>query len=102
MDDLHLLPDWLRWTGAVAAVLGAVGLAVKRAVVPVMRGLVALVRHGQEIVDGARAASAQLLPDSGTSLVDRVAVIEHDVTAIRQDLEATREQVEQIEGDATE
>ena len=87
---LGSVPDGLGWVAGVAAAMVAVATAVKKAVVPVMRGLRDLVRHGSEVVEGAQVAREQLRPNGGHSLADQVERIEDIATSARSEAEAAR------------
>ena len=87
---LGSVPDGVGWVAGIAAAMVAVATAIKKAVVPVMRGLRDLIRHGSEVVEGAQVAREQLKPNGGHSLADQVSRIEDIATSARSEAEAAR------------
>ena len=57
---------------AFAAAATAIAAAVRRVAIPMLKGLRALARSHQDIVEGAQLARRELQPNHGSSMKDRI------------------------------
>ena len=100
------IPEPVGVVGAVAATIVAVAAAIKKAVIPMFRGLQALAKAHQDVIEGAQLARQELAPNSGHSMKDRLeqaaeraelAQTQAEANAGR--IEAVEEQVQRLRGE---
>lgn len=91
------IPEPVTYVGSVAAAIAAIAAAVRKAVVPLIRGLHALARAQQDIIDGAQLAKRELSANHGTSIKDRIDQAARDADAARTKAARLEDKVERIE-----
>ena len=85
---------------AIAAALAAVGTAVKKAVLPMWKGLRSLAKSSQEIIEGAHLAKRELDVNSGKSIKDRVEHISSETQEAKRKADEAKRKAEKAEEEA--
>ncbi len=91
------MPEPVGVVGAVAATIVAVAAAIRKAVIPMFRGLQALARAHQDVIEGAQLARRELAPNHGGSIKDRVDATWEQAEAARAQAAAVAARVDRIE-----
>ena len=90
----------LSYIGAIAATLAAVGTAVKKAIIPMWKGLRSLARFNQEIIEGAQLAKRELEVNSGNSIKDKVDFVAGEAQDAKRKADEAKRKAEKAEEEA--